>query len=377
MAAAIVLAQFGTASDATAELTAPAILFLAVVGLVVGWATPDRRPQRTEVAVAGIAFFLLATPFLFGAGATWAGYIKLDDTATWMALTDHSFEFGRGVGDLAPSTHSAVIDAYLGGSYPIGGFVPAKLMSTISGQDVAFTMQPSMAVAGAALALAPVRPGSAGRPRARALPRRYRCSPCSRRSCSATTCGAASRSSSRRRCWRWGRCWSATAMDRAVAAGAVGSARCRGGRPDLGARPGRRGLARRRSWSRCSWSCTATAAGARRGRSTWPTALCSFALSLPVLITPDGLFDPVDSSLTESTELGNLNGPAQPPAVRRAVAVDGLSLRPGPGRSRSSAWRSSACWWPRPRRSSPAPGCAAAAGSPSPPTPAEARSARS
>ncbi len=47
----------------------------------------------------------------------------------------------------------------------------------------------------------------------------------------------------------------------------------------------------------------------RAWRFTWPVALLTFALALPVLITPDGLFDPVDSSLTAETELGNLNGP--------------------------------------------------------------------
>ena len=307
MAAAIVLAQFGTASDATAELTAPAILFLAVVGLAVGWATPDRRPQRTEIAVAAIAFFLLATPFLFGAGATWAGYIKLDDTATWMALTDHSFEFGRGVGDLAPSTHAAVIDAYLGGSYPIGGFVPAKLMSTITGQDVAFTMQPSMAVAGAALSLCLL-----------GLVRRV----VRGDGAAALISVLAVLSAILLGYYLWG------GVKELVSAALLALA------PLLVA------TAMDREWPRALWVPLGVAVAGlisvlgpggavwlvpillpllvvlRRDRGgrpawalTWPTALCSFALSLPVLITPDGLFDPVDSSLTESTELGNLNGP--------------------------------------------------------------------
>ena len=95
----------------------------------------------------------LCSPFLVSGEATWAGYIKLDDNATWLAITNHVFEHGRGIGNLPPSTHQQVLEDYLGGSYPIGGFVPMAVMSKISGQDLAFTLQPSMAVAAVMLAL--------------------------------------------------------------------------------------------------------------------------------------------------------------------------------------------------------------------------------
>ncbi len=41
----------------------------------------------------------------------------------------------------------------MGGSYPIGGFVPMAVMTEITGQDLAFTLQPSMAVAAVILSL--------------------------------------------------------------------------------------------------------------------------------------------------------------------------------------------------------------------------------
>lgn len=153
LAVAIVLAQFGTATAFTAKLTLAAILVLAVAGLLIGRSAPGSRPSRSEVAVGLIVFALFALPFLVIGEATWAGFIKLDDTATWMAITDHVFEHGRGLGDLPASTHHQVIVDYLGGTYPIGGFVPAALMSKINGADVAFTMQASMAFAAAALGL--------------------------------------------------------------------------------------------------------------------------------------------------------------------------------------------------------------------------------
>src|SRR5262245_31337737 len=169
MAVAIVLAQFGTAFDATAELTIPAILVLSAFGLFVGYGFADLRPCWWAIGAAVTVFLVYGAPILASGSATWAGFIKLDDTATWMALTDHVFEFGRGVGNLPPSTHAVILDDYLGGGYPIGGFVPAAIMSTISGQDVAWTMQPSMAFAAAVLAAAVyglVRPLVRGAPTA-------------------------------------------------------------------------------------------------------------------------------------------------------------------------------------------------------------------
>jgi hypothetical protein len=154
LAVAIVIAQFGTATDATAELTLPAILLLALAGLVLERGALGRRPERVEVLVAVAVFLLYASPFLIIGEATLAGYIKLDDTATWLAITDHVFEFGRGgFNDLEPSSHQQVLVDYLGGTYPIGGFVPMALMSQLSGQDIAYTVQPSMAFAAGTMAL--------------------------------------------------------------------------------------------------------------------------------------------------------------------------------------------------------------------------------
>lgn len=308
MAVAIVLAQFGTATAATARLTLPAILVLAVIGLLAGRRLPERTPTWTEAGVAGGVFLLLASPFLVNGEASWAGFIKLDDTATWMALTDHVFEHGRAVGNLPPSTHEQVIVDYLGGSYPIGGFVPAALMSKISGQDVAFTMQPSMAFAGATLALGLfelVRRLVRGDAIAAAI----------------ATLG--SLSSLLLGYYLWG------GVKELVMAALLPLA------------PLLAGSAVRDGWPRFIWvplGFAVTAAivvlgpggavwvvpalvpaaillwGERGGsgllQTAWRAAAFSLLLALPVIFTPSGLFDPlISGSLTESTELGNLNQP--------------------------------------------------------------------
>jgi hypothetical protein len=152
MAAMIVIAQFGTATEFTAKLTLPAILIVAILGLVRHRDMLRPGPGATELWLVAVVFGLYATPFLFSE-VTWAGFIKLDDNATWLAITDHVFNHGRGLTELPPSTHQQVLEDYLAGSYPIGGFVPMAFMSEISGQDIAYTIQSSMAVAAAMLAL--------------------------------------------------------------------------------------------------------------------------------------------------------------------------------------------------------------------------------
>ena len=152
MAVAIVLAQFGTATAVTAKLTLAAILALAIVGLLAGRRLPKGRPGGTEVGVALAVFALFASPFLIIGEATIAGYIKLDDTATWLAITDHIFEYGRAGRPLDPSAGDRRLPRR---QLPDrrGGFVPAALMSKVSGEDVAFTIQPSMAFAAATMGL--------------------------------------------------------------------------------------------------------------------------------------------------------------------------------------------------------------------------------
>lgn len=307
LAVAIVIAQFGTASDATAELTLPATLLLALVGLVVGRRLPERRPGRAEIGVAVAVFLLYASPFLIIGEATLAGYIKLDDTATWLALTDHVFEFGRGLGDLPPSSHQAVLGDYLGGSYPIGGFVPNALMSKLSGEDIAYTVQPSMAFAAAVMALLLfelARRLVAGVSRAVVI------------------AIFASLASLLVGYYLWG------GVKEMVVAALLPLA------PLLAACAAGEGWPRR-AWVPLGLTVAAMVVvlgpggalwvvptllpaavavlrrdGARRALAiAWPVAAFSLLLVLPVIFTPTGIFDPLNGGVTGEAELGNLVGP--------------------------------------------------------------------
>ena len=122
-------------------------------------------------------FAVYAAPIVLSGEPTFAGYIKLDDTATWMALTDRVMQHGRSLADLAPSTYEATLAFNLGAGYPVGVFLPLGVARALVGQDVAWLIQPYMAFMAALLALgAVVARRAAGRvaaaARAGGLPRR-------------------------------------------------------------------------------------------------------------------------------------------------------------------------------------------------------------
>ena len=61
------------------------------------------------MAAAVGVFAVFAAPIVLSGEATFAGYIKLDDTATWFAMTDRVMEHGRSLAGLAPSTYEATL----------------------------------------------------------------------------------------------------------------------------------------------------------------------------------------------------------------------------------------------------------------------------
>ncbi len=155
VAVMLVIAQLGVSTDATAELTIPVIVALGAFGLLMGWSThlTDGPLPGWAIAAALGVFFIFGAPVLLSGDPTWAGYIKLDDSATWMGLTDHAFNYGHRTTGFAPSTWEALVSINAGNGYPIGSFVPMALIGKVTGQDVAWTLQPSMAWMAAVLTL--------------------------------------------------------------------------------------------------------------------------------------------------------------------------------------------------------------------------------
>lgn len=156
LATLIVVAGLLTAWSTTAPLAWPAVTLLAVAGLIAGLRTKRlRRPGPWPIVLAAGTFLVYALPVLLTGKATIGGYIKLDDTASWLNITDHVMQHGRSLAGLAPSSYSANLNFYLSQTgYPIGSFLPLGVGHALTGQDSAWLFQPYESFLGAALALA-------------------------------------------------------------------------------------------------------------------------------------------------------------------------------------------------------------------------------
>jgi hypothetical protein len=154
-AAIAVIALCTTASSRTARLTTPVVVTLAAAGLVLAFPWWPRRAGGWAAATATATYAALGAPVFLSGNATFAGYIKLDDTATWLAFSDRLLEHGRNVAGLAPSTYEATLGINLiQNGYPAGAFAPLGIMHELLGTDSAWLFQPYIAFLGAMLALA-------------------------------------------------------------------------------------------------------------------------------------------------------------------------------------------------------------------------------
>jgi hypothetical protein len=147
-----VVASFTASSARTAQLTVPLLVGLAVLGLGLG----IRGIRRVDPYAAGcalVAFVAVGAPVLASGEPTFTGYVKLDDTATFLALTDRVLEHGRELDGLAPSSYEATLAVNLAQGYPTGALLPLGVGARLVGSDPAWVFQPYLAFLAAMLAL--------------------------------------------------------------------------------------------------------------------------------------------------------------------------------------------------------------------------------
>ena len=154
LAVIVVAVSFTTMTDATAELSIPLVVALAVAGFLLSPPWKARELDRWAVYSAIAVFAAFAAPVVISGAAGFAGYITLDDTATWLAITDRVMEHGRNLQGLAPSSYEATLAYNLPSGYPIGAFLPLGVGRALVGQDAAWVFQPYLAFLAAMLALA-------------------------------------------------------------------------------------------------------------------------------------------------------------------------------------------------------------------------------
>jgi hypothetical protein len=152
-AALVVTGEFTTIAASTAKLTVPVVVALAVAGWILARPWRDRRPDGWTIGTAVAVFAVFAAPVVLSGEPTFGGFIKLDDTATWFALTDRVMSHGHSLAGLPPSTYEATLAFNLGAGYPIGVFVPFGVGARLVGQDVSVVFQPYLAFLAALLAL--------------------------------------------------------------------------------------------------------------------------------------------------------------------------------------------------------------------------------
>ncbi len=150
-AAVIVVAGVLTAFEATAPAATPVAAAGALAGLC--WRLRVERIERWPLLAALGVLLSYGAPVLLSGEATFLGYLRLDDTATWLGITDQVISHGRALGYLPSSTYELLLHSYLGSGYPVGSFLILGVGGGLVGMDVAWLFQPYLAFCGAAVAL--------------------------------------------------------------------------------------------------------------------------------------------------------------------------------------------------------------------------------
>ena len=149
LAAAIVIAGTLNAFSATESWAVPVVTVAALAGLVLAW-KGQQWPGAWPLIVAVGALLAYGAPVILSGQATFAGYVKLDDTAYWFNVVDHLFGQSNSAIDAIPSTYSLTD---LGQNYPRGSFILPGIGRTLVGADIAWVFQPFLAFCGAAVGL--------------------------------------------------------------------------------------------------------------------------------------------------------------------------------------------------------------------------------
>ncbi|HEY4347768.1 MAG TPA: hypothetical protein VGM80_09265 [Gaiellaceae bacterium] len=150
-AGVIALASLTTMWPAAAKATAPVVVAVAVAGFGLGFRR--RRIDAPAVMAAFGVFAVYAAPIVLSGSATFSGYVTLDDTSTWLALTDNALQHGRSLAGLQPSTYRTVLNDYFEAGYPLGAYLPLGIGHVLTRQDSAWLFQPEIAFVASMLSL--------------------------------------------------------------------------------------------------------------------------------------------------------------------------------------------------------------------------------
>jgi hypothetical protein len=134
---------------------APAAVTVCAIGAVAGLALAVRHRRTISpwpLLVAVAVLLVYGAPVLLTGEATFAGVIKLDDTATWFNFIDNAMSHGRSTAGLPPSTYKLNFEQ-INPAYPLGAFMLPGVARALTGIDMAWVFQPYLASCAAALSV--------------------------------------------------------------------------------------------------------------------------------------------------------------------------------------------------------------------------------
>lgn len=142
-AAIVVATYFFALADGTAELATPAVVVLALAGLVLGRVRIRAlRVDRGAAAAVLLAFLMLGAPVFLSGEATFAGYTLLGDHSIHMLLADWVSIHGQASPAIAPSSYQAALSGYIDTAYPLGAHTALGALLPLTTEDVAWIYHP-------------------------------------------------------------------------------------------------------------------------------------------------------------------------------------------------------------------------------------------
>lgn len=160
----LLMAIFGsvaTISTITAPYTAIGFGLIAALGLIVSavWFRTHIRFDFLPAVAGLITYIAFSLPTVAYGHPSWAGWIKLDDDSTFLAVTDRLMNVGRTVPVPVASTFDRVLQTIFAPegaghfSYPVGTFIPFGVVSKLTGVERAWFYQPYLTFAAAMVAM--------------------------------------------------------------------------------------------------------------------------------------------------------------------------------------------------------------------------------
>ena len=155
-----ILGSLTTISKTTAPYTAVAFGVLSLAGLVVTgiWFRSYVRFDFLPSIAGLITYMTFSLPTLAYGRPSWAGWIKLDDDSTFLAVTDRLMKVGRSIPTPILSTFDRVMQTVFDPAgathfkYPVGTFIPFGVVTKLTGVEKAWVFQPYLSFAAAIVA---------------------------------------------------------------------------------------------------------------------------------------------------------------------------------------------------------------------------------